>query len=51
MSTQSVKLDISQVRTEALKMFYGHVLKECIEAKNNKDLYQEYLEQKGADNK
>lgn len=44
MNTQQVKININQVRPEALNLFYAHIVRQCALAKENPDIYQEYLE-------
>lgn len=46
MSTQQLKLDIKQIKPESLNMFYGSLLQQIIYAKENTNIYQEYLESK-----
>ena len=46
MNTQQIVLDVKQIKPEALNIFYAHILKQCELAKQNTEIYQEYLEQK-----
>ena len=46
MSTQQLKLDIKQLKPESLNIFYGSLLQQIIYAKENTNIYQEYLESK-----
>ena len=46
MSTQQIVLDVKQIKPEALSMFYTHILRQCELAKNDPEIYQEYLNQR-----
>lgn len=46
MSTQQIVLDVKQIKPEALNIFYAHILRQCELAKNDPEIYQEYLNQK-----
>ncbi len=47
MSTQQIVLDVKQVKPEALNIFYAHILRQCELAKQDPNIYQEYLNQRG----
>lgn len=46
MNTQQIVLDVKQIKPEALNIFYAHILRQCELAKNDPEIYQEYLNQK-----
>lgn len=41
-----IVLDIKQIKPEALNIFYGHILRQCIMAKEDKNIMQEYKQYK-----
>lgn len=43
MYNQQFVLDINQMRVESLNIFYDHILKQCELAKQDPEIYQEYL--------
>lgn len=47
MSTQQqIRLDIKQIKPEAMNLFYAGLLQQIVIAKDDPELYQEYLESK-----
>lgn len=43
---QQIKLDIKQIKPEAMNMFYAGLLQQIVIAKDDPGIYQEYLESK-----
>ena len=51
MNTQQIKLDIKQIKPEALNLFYADLLQQIVIARENPEIYQEYLNSKKGDGK
>lgn len=43
---QQIRLDIKQIKPEAMNLFYTGLLQQIAIAKDDPELYQEYLESK-----
>lgn len=49
---QQIKLDIKQIKPEAMNLFYAGLLKQIVIAKDDSELYREYLKlKKGSEKK
>lgn len=49
---QQIRLDIKQIKPEAINLFYESLLKQIVIAKDDSELYREYLKlKKGSEKK
>lgn len=43
---QEFRLDIKKVNTQALNLFYGHIIRQCALATQDKEIVKEYQQYK-----